>query len=137
MPKISRDKMFILFQAGNSTPLDATTYYVSSMGTFALSTATAVRTYMPIAGRITGICIFITCTAGTAENVEFYLRKNNTTDYTISTTTTLNADNVQITRNDLDIPMAVGDAINLKIITPTWVANPTGLSLGALLVYEV
>ena len=111
-------------------PADSTTYYFGYDFQAAPTTtaATYKKVYMPTNGTITNA--YITWNGGvpTAEDLSIYIRKNNTTDYLIATIGT--ADAVKLFSNtNLSVPVAQGDYIELKIVCPAWVANPTTVVL--------
>jgi hypothetical protein len=69
-------------------------------------------------------------TIGTGESGTLAIRKNNTTDYTISTGVLMNAANVYVQATGLSGASFVsGDYFELKFTTPTWATNPTNVNL--------
>jgi len=109
---------------------DTTTYYFG-IGTYTgLSTfALLNRIFFAKAGAIRRADInWYESTAGTAENVSMYIRLNDTTDTLIQTLGA--AGNKTFTNAALNIAVAAGDFIELKIITPAWATNPLGVAVG-------
>jgi hypothetical protein len=104
---------------------DATTYYMGgSAGTWSANPSFG-RLYCLKPGRITGCYLWGRGTAGSNEASSFYLRLNNTTDYEISTTATLDGTSLLVQKTDMNIPFNIGDWVEFKWDTPTWVAlNP-------------
>jgi hypothetical protein len=71
--------------------------------------------------------------AGTNENISIYIRKNDTTDYLIQTVgSALN--NRTFTNLAMNIPVTIGDVIELKMVCPAWATNPTTV-IGSGMIY--
>lgn len=125
-------------QLGGTTfsPADATTYYFGLFPSLAPATSTAGREFMFIsAGTVTNIIFTYENTAtGTNENVTLYLRNNTTaTDNLIGTITMdagVNATAAFIFSTSISIANTT-DKYSFKIVTPTWVTNPTGVYTNA------
>lgn len=117
-----------------ASPADATTYYFGALtGSSSYATTylnTAHRIYIPRAGTISKIYgVFVSGTAGSNETSSLYLRVNNTTDYLISSSITVNSTSgVTFNNTSLNIPVSEGDYILYKYISPTWATNPTNMS---------
>lgn len=130
-------------QFGNGSsrdPADATTYYTGMVQALnAMSSTTVLRTYCPRAGTITGAYLYFLFTAGSAETSNLYIRVNNTTDYLISSSVVLNSATAQfiVTNSSINIPVSAGDYISLKWVTPTWVTNPTTVSISATITVDL
>lgn len=123
--------MDVYFSLGLS-PADATTYYFSTFPSFGLATALAAhKLWIPRTGKIIRIDIAGYCTTGSAETSTFSLRLNDTTDTTIDSTTVFNASPFVFTNSSLGIAVTAGDYVNVKWVTPTWVTNPTNVSMRA------
>lgn len=113
---------------------DATTYYMGCLGTVGITLAgigvAARKVYAQKIGTITSaqITIINASIDGTTENSTFSCRVNDTTDYLLS-----NAIQFSGTANGkiyfitgLSIPLTnINDFVVTKILTPTWVTNPT------------
>ena len=111
-----------------SDPADATTYYFGDAPSFILNTTldAYLRVYVPIAGTVTGAEILFVPVgvAGTTETSTLYVRKNNSTDTTLSTTIALNT-TYHETVTGLSLSVSAGDYLTGKWTTPTWATNPT------------
>lgn len=116
------------------SPADATTYYTGfgSMTT----TAAARRIYIPKSGTIKAVYGFVVCTAGSNEAVSLYVRLNNTTDTTITTTLDLSSNTVAFNATGLSTAVVAGDYIELKMVCPTWATNPTGVNFAVQVYIE-
>ncbi len=125
----------------NSTSgvVDATTYYFGSMSHLGYSTSAAVRRlYIPRSGTITRVHLYLYLPGalGTAELSTLYLGLNNTTNTIISTTVICNAASVLISNTALSISVVVGDYVEFKWITPTWVTNPSTVNFSGTIFVE-
>lgn len=110
-------------------PADATTYYLgSTLGV--PPTAAQNKTYIPRGGIISMAQVYwyAATVAGTNESFSIYVRLNNTTDYLIQAKSDTNAEKLFDNPN-INIPVAVGDYIEIKLVCPTWVTNPTGVRI--------
>lgn len=120
-----------------SNPADSTTYYIGGLwGLGNLTTNTIPRVYIPASGVIKRVDGQIRCTPGTSENAELYIG-NPTDGYTLlSSTIDLSSANVYFNYTGLEIDVEAGDYVNIQFTTPTWVTNPTGLTLTAQIYIE-
>lgn len=118
------------------SPSDATTYYVGTVPITPATTAGLRRIYFPRAATIKSVRLYIMIggTAGTTEATSFYVRLNNATDTTISTTATLDANNL-VTASALSIAIAAGDYVEIKMVAPTWATNPTNVFIYGMIEY--
>lgn len=120
-----------------TSPADATTYYFSATQTSAIPVAAAPGTRQSSVGpynvTLVGYSI-ATINIGTPsqESATVVIRKNNTTDITLSSAVTVSATTGQsrlfqgtITPVDFD----AGDAWEAKVTTPTWTTNPGTLQI--------
>jgi len=118
-------------------PVDSTTYYFGSRFTDAMTTsALYYKIYMQRNGILRGLELLCKATAGSAEDTELYIRLNNTTDYTITTTLKWNVALQEISKHDLNIPVSQGDFIEFKFITAAWAANPANVVITGTLLQE-
>jgi len=110
-------------------PADATTYYIGSIPQLSgFNSAGSNRFYFNKAGTIKVADIYsYNQSPGSNEASTYYIRLNNTTDYTITTTATNNATNTHTSNTAMSVPIAVGDYIEVKWVTPSWVTNPTNM----------
>ena len=113
-------------------PSSATNYY---FGMYAWAGAGAVnRIYFRRDGVIHGCGIgILTGVTGTSETSSFYIRLNNTTDYLVTSAVANNATTLYINNSSLAIPIADGDYIEFKWLTPTWSTPPTVVYIGAVI----
>lgn len=112
-------------------PADATTYYWS-LGTLSPSTPNYTPMFFANDCEIFRMDImFVNAgTLGSNETSTIYLRTNNTTDNTITTSV---VNDSALTKNNvtgLSIAVAAGDYLDIKWTTPTWTTNPTTVYFG-------
>lgn len=129
--------------SGALNPTDATTYYFGGGANIPLtptSTAARRRTYVSSARTIVAVDIQVfTTVAATNEAVSIYVRVNNTTDTTLTTTMTWNAGASSynlLSVTGLSISLNAGDYYEIKIVTPTWATNPTGVTFTGSVQYR-
>jgi hypothetical protein len=117
----------IVISGSQNTIADATSYYSGATQSNSSGTAGANRIYIPrnctlVAGY--GF-LFRSGTAGTGESGTFYVRKNNTTDATVSASVTTNATHNTFNGTGLTATYVAGDYIEGKWLTPTYATNPS------------
>lgn len=139
--QITNLRRSIMYLAANVvSPADATTYYFGGLQASAPSTsADARRVYFPVNCTIKAVTISsYHNTTSTSETLSYYIRVNNTTDYTISTTAviTTGSDYNAFSNTGLTVPINSGDYIEIKVVCPTWATNPTNVSWTATLSIE-
>ena len=120
-------------------PADATTYYFGFPYDVSINNTTAGlrEQKMPFAGVLRGASITVIATAGsTTEASTVYARINNTTDVQLSNTVTMDQTAQQFTATGLSQAIAAGDEIEIKVVTPTWVTNPTNVRIHVTLFIE-
>lgn len=84
----------------------------------------AQRIYIPKAGTIKVAYIhFYAVTIGTGENISVYIRKNSTTDTLVATVGNTNQQRI-FSNTGLNISVAQGDFIEIKIVCPSWATTP-------------
>ncbi len=134
-------RSIMYFTSNVFSPSDATTYYLGGSEVNSPESSAGIRrVYFPVACTIKA-CI-ISCykgaTAGTTENVESYIRLNNTTDYTVTTTGqwTSASGSDQMTNASMTVPISAGDYIEFKIVCPTWSTNPLNCRVSATISIE-
>lgn len=74
-----------------------------------------------------------------SENVGVYLRLNNTTDYTITTTADFGGasrTNRQYSVTNLNIPLTTSDFIEAKVVTPAWATNPVSVVMTMVVIID-
>jgi len=121
---------------GHSTydPADSTTYLFGSALGNPPETITGKRIIkFPVGGIIKRcVSVMICNVVSSNENISLYIRKNDTTDYLVDTVGNVTAAKI-FDNLAMNIPIAIGDYVELKIVTPAWATNPTGvLSSGSI-----
>lgn len=124
----------IYFMATTGNPADAATYFFTPGNQYTQFTASGnaiTRRYIPFAGTITTVYGSVTVqgTLGSAGNSTLSLRLNNTTDTTITSTLALTGTSNTFNNTGLSIAVVAGDFLELKIVSPTWVTNPTTVAI--------
>jgi len=124
--------------AGGTSPADATTYYIGGTFTIAMQTQTTVlnRVYIPKTGIIKRVNISWQTSAGSATLSSIYVNVNNTTDYLISASVNLSANQAENSNYAMSVPVTQGDFILIKWDTPTWPSNPTSTRVYATVYIE-
>ena len=126
----------INLQALTSSPADTTPFYFGNKPAAITTTAGQNKIYIRKAGTLKIAEIYTYAgTAGTAEAVSMYVRVNNTTDYLISTLS-VSANERIFSNTGLNIPLAVGDYIEIKCIPPIWATNPLTFICGGYIYLE-
>lgn len=120
-----------VFSGTLATPIDATTYYFGGLSVAGMSTAAAARPIRILkAGTITAVQVINnSTTAGSGEAWAMYIRKNNTTDYGIDTVSST-ANLREWTNYSMSVPVAAGDYVEIKMVTPTWATDPVTVVTG-------
>lgn len=107
-------------QALTSTPTNAQTVYFGNMPKAPVTTAGTSKVYISKAGTIKIAEIYVySGTAGSNQAWSLYVRKNNTTDTLIATVSASTNERV-FSNSALNIPVVVGDYIEIKGVQPTW-----------------
>ena len=117
----------IVISGSQNTIADATSYYSGATQNNSSGTAGANRIYIPRnCTLVAGYGFFLNAgTAGTGESGTFYVRKNNTTDATVSASVTTNATHNTFNGTGLTATYVAGDYIEGKWLTPTYATNPS------------
>jgi hypothetical protein len=119
-----------------TTPADSTTYY---FGAFPLARMTTAALYnLPVikAGFVVGVAVTVvnnSGTAGTGETSSIYIRRNNTTDQLISSALTTNTTSATVTNFPFLFPVAAGDRLQVKWVTPAWATNPGDVAMSVVI----
>ena len=123
---------------GGANYAASTINYFGNMGGNITTTAQRNKIYIPANGTIKKayVSYFVGGTLASAEAITFAIRHNNTTDYTVSNTATLNAAIVDFNSTSLNIAVAAGDFIELKVTTPAFVTAPTTVRCSVVLFVE-
>lgn len=121
---------------GSINPLDGTTYYTGSLGFLSVAGVNIIT--IPRDGIVKAVYItFVTGgTLGTTETSTVSFRLNNTTDTTISSSTTQDALATHFSNTSLSISVSAGDTFEIKWVTPTWSTNPTTVYFAATIYME-
>jgi len=113
------------------SPADSTAYLMPNMATLAPAATTGARTWkFTKSGTVLNVSIAVSQSAnGSSEAVTVYLRNNTTaTDYLCGTFTMDGGVNANTFANfSVSIPINTTDLWAIKILTPAWVTNPTGV----------
>ena len=121
----------ISFGLSTDNPADSTTYYVDDGGGLTTG-ATAHWIIFPVACTITAFSMRISYTNSPSnEATSFYVRVNNSTDNVITTTFDFSASASPqiVTVTGLSISISQGDFISIKVVTPAYTTNPTGVNI--------
>ena len=116
-----------------TSPADSTTYYFGIWDSLALATFSDLRRiYVMQTGTITAVSLFFHVVAGGSvgsnETSTLWIRKNDTTDYTVTTTLDFSSVRYSAFVTGLSIPVTAGDYIVFKWTTPAWTTNPTNVT---------
>jgi hypothetical protein len=107
---------------------DGATYYWGGIQINQLTTTPDIRRlYVPKGGILRAVYFFFNATVtSSAQDASLYVRVNNTTDVTVSTTVSMPAASNVWSNTGLSTALAQGDYIEFKMVCPTWTTNPTG-----------
>ena len=123
-------------QALTSSPADAATIFFGSLPKAPVTTGGTSKIVIQKAGAIKAASVYcFSGTAGTAEAWQMFIRKNNTTD-TLIQSLSLATQERSFVNAALNIPVIVGDYIEIKLINPTWVTNPLTTIFGGSVYIE-
>ena len=124
-------------QALTSSPVDAQTIYFGMLPKAPTTTANISKVYIRKAGTIKIAEIYCySGTAGSNQAWSCYIRKNNTTDYFVATVA-VSANERVFSQAALNIAVASGDYIEIKMVNPTWTTNPLTTIFGGYIYIEV
>jgi hypothetical protein len=119
-----------------ATVSDGATYYFGTNADIPATTGGSRRVYIPKAGTIkTAYVCGYSPSGGTSETVTVYLRLNNTSD-TLIKTGTLDGGAILFDNAALSIAVVAGNFIEIKMVCPTWVTNPTDVRLSGTVYIE-
>jgi hypothetical protein len=123
---------------GSSNYAASTVYYFGNMGGNITTVAQRNKIYIPANGTIKKayVSYFVGGTLASTEAITLAIRLNNTTDYTINNTATLNAVTTDFNNAALNIAVSAGDFIELKLTTPAFVTAPTTVRCSVVLFIE-
>ncbi len=117
--------------ACESSPNDASTYYFGFYLRSGITQTQGASTIILDKSGTIGIARLqwrSSATVGTNESISIYVRLNNTTDYLIQTVSNTNQTK-DFVNTSINIPFVANDYIEIKMVTPTWVTNPTLVGL--------
>jgi hypothetical protein len=128
----------INIQPNTTNPADSKTYYFGSTSyAWVDGTPGVSRIYICKPGILRCATLYVYCTViASAEDVAVSIRKNDTTDYSIDAAVHLNAASTLVSNKTMNIPLAADDYIEIKVVTPAWVTNPTGVFVGGHILIE-
>jgi hypothetical protein len=127
----------LLTGAGGASPADATNYYLSDNVSGTPSPTDTSRRYrFQRAFKCEGIRITTSGVSSSSEQSSLFLRKNGATvGSAITTTLDLSGGSVMyIIKEDIDVTFERLDEVNVMWATPTWVTNPTQVTMIAELI---
>lgn len=141
---IFKSKSRVILTHAAFTPVNSTTY------TFGVGTVAPVANGSPYSkvypfqkGVIRSVHFQMMLNNGKAssssENVAVYLRLNNTTDYTITTTADFGGSsrtNRQYTVTNLNVPLTTSDFIEAKVVTPAWATPPISVVMTMVVIID-
>lgn len=113
-------------------PADATTYYFGSfISTSATTSVAARRVYLGKDCSIIGatFSLLVNSTLGSSEDINVYIRVNNTTDYSIGTIKANSVFQQVVINTSMNVALTSTDYFEIKIVMPTFVTNPVSVSL--------
>ncbi len=122
-----REQCRSILQASHTVfdPADSSTYYFGQLGGSAPSGADIYHFTIPFKGVVRSVTIKAQVgTPGSAEDSTIYIRKNGTTDYTVTAAMKYDSATENLSVNSLNIPFEQGDYFSFKMTTPAWVTNP-------------
>jgi hypothetical protein len=125
-----------IINSTNGSPADSTTYYsgTSSANAFSTTTSTSmsVRAYVASACTIYNVygTIVVTGTLGSNENCTVFIRVNNTSNTTVTSSLQLTAVSNTFSNSSLSIALNAGDYITIGFSGPAWATNPTNCTMG-------
>lgn len=109
---------------------DAESFFLGSStfgyAKFTTSEGTKACVKVPIAGTLKGASIYMWSDAAVPSNeaTSFYVRHNDTTDVTLTTTADLSTRPYNAVFTGLSQAVSSGDCLVLKVTTPTYATNP-------------
>jgi hypothetical protein len=123
------------------SPADASIQYFGNVLRAPVTTANQNQIYFNVPGWITAAEIYwyATGVAGTSQNIDVYVRLNNTTDYLVAGVANIAAakrfSNASLNSGSGGIAIVAGDYVEIKIICPTWATNPTNVVMGGYITF--
>jgi hypothetical protein len=127
------------FAAASYNPADAGTKFIGSLSAQSprdFATQPAIR--VPVAGTVVGWWVksFVN-SVGSNENVNFYLRLNDTTDFG-NITDQWDTGYTDVASGALTQAVSAGDSLVVKVVAPTWpTTNPTSVNVQGWILIQV
>jgi len=121
----------------SGTITSGTNRYFGNMARVVSATATDPEITFLENGMITAaeVIMFTVATAGSNENIDIYIRLNNTTDYLVASLGAATAKR-RFTNTAINVPVAANDTAVMKIVAPSWATPPTAVTLSGYLIYR-
>lgn len=120
-------------------PVDNASYFFAGFtaNTSPTSSGNGGLFYAPFAGVIKWADVYTNSNgaAGTSENISFYIRVNNTTDYLIGTVG-LASGIRRYTNHAMNVTLAENDYFEVKMLCPTWATNPSNVRIMGTITME-
>jgi hypothetical protein len=114
----------LYIQGLTSSPADAQTVYIGGKPAAPSTTGGVNKIFVQKGGIVNHAELYVySGTAGTNEEWPIYLRLNGTTDYLISSQNQSAGERLFKNWN-MNIPVSVGNYIEIKSVQPTWATNP-------------
>jgi len=134
---LSTPQSAAVLYTSNNPATGATRYFGNKPGAPS-ATGGQNKIYLRRAVTIIGaeIYAYATATAGSNENISFYVRVNDTTDTLIQTVGVAAAERI-FTNHSLSINLGVGDYFEIKRVNPTWGTPPTAEIAGGYILYQL
>lgn len=127
-----------------SSPADSTTYYIggdspasANAWTTSGTSYTDSSAVIPRSGTVTRVWmkVRIRTTPGSGETVSTYFRLNNTSD-SGQFDATWNSTTVEASNTSVNTAVTAGDTYAIKVVTPAWATNPTGVTIFGFIYIE-
>lgn len=124
--------------SGAWNPADGIQYFAGITAQAPAATAARTNGVFPKTGTIKRIDVNVqvTGTLGSNENTSLQFRLNNTTNTLITNAAQLTAATQSFSITGQSIAVAAGDTYEIRLDSPTWATNPTGVSLGGTIYVE-
>lgn len=117
------------------SPADGLTYYAGQIGQAATTTGGTRRVTVPISGTIVAAAVTVNAVTavGSNESWTFNVRLNNSSS-TLIGSVAANTSYRVVTNTAMSVAVSAGDYVELEVVCPTWVTNPTGVTYWVTLV---
>ena len=124
----------IFVQSPEFNPADSEIIYFGAAPKVPQTTEGQNRIFIRVAGVIRNVAVmtYARTLAGSNEAWSLYVRLNGATDYLVQTQS-LNTNERLFVNDAMNIPIVVGDRLEMKFVNPIWVPNPTGVCISGYL----